>query len=247
MPSLNGHAALVTGATSEIGAATCRVLARQGVRVALHDGGAPEAAMAIASAIAAEGGTAVVVASDMGDAAAVQRMVEAAHRALGALDILVNAHALPASGLLLSLTAEDWQRSMATNVHGAFWATQAAARFMLLARRGRIVNVLAPPPGRGQLAQAAANGALQALTRALAQELASKQVTVNAVAPGLLEGQLRGGPGQPDPERLREQVPLGRFGTAEDVAELVAFLASDAASYITGETLAVDGGQGGRR
>jgi 3-oxoacyl-[acyl-carrier protein] reductase len=247
MASLSGRVALVTGATRGHGPAIARLLHARGAAVALHDAGDPAAAQALVLALDPAGEHAMALSADMADPLSVQKMVDETYRCFGRLDILVNALEAAHEGPLLAITPDEWLHVFTQNVHGAFFATQAAAKYMVLDRRGRIVNLsgmAGASPARAQTALAAAKGALNAMTRALAVELAPKQVTVNAVAPGAIE--TPDWPGRAD-ERLAERVPLKRLGTSEDVAELVAFLASDEASYVTGEVYAVDGGLGGRR
>ncbi|MFP5501575.1 MAG: SDR family NAD(P)-dependent oxidoreductase [Candidatus Sericytochromatia bacterium] len=252
MATLTGRVALVTGAARPLGTEIAQLLARRGAVLALQAHGDMDAVTRLASRVIEAGGQATVFAADMTDAAAVQRMVDEAYRQLGRLDILINADEWVSEGLLLNITPEDWQAAFSRNVHGAFYAIQAAARYMLLDRRGRIVTiagVAASRPQRGQAAFAAAKAAVSAMTRAFALEFASKHITINAVAPGAIaEADAPGeAPRVPEAARWIEQIPLGRPATAAEIAEMVAFLASDDASYITGETIPVDGGLGLRR
>lgn len=248
MGTASGKVVLVTGAGRGYGPAIARLFADRGATVALHD--VPDVAGRLAAELTAAGRSAFAVAAEATDPLAVQRMVDEVYRRGGRLDVLVTASELEREAALLAVTPEDWLGTFQRNVHGAFFAMQAAAKYMLLDRRGRIVNVTALAgtyPTRARASYAAAMGALDALTRALAVELAPKQIAVNAVAPGWAapEGaEVPGPPGAPSPY---DRVPLQRPVSPEDVAELAVFLASDDASYITGEIFYVDGGLGGRR
>lgn len=243
MASLSGRVALITGAAGGYGPAIARLLSSRGAVVVLYDADAA-GAQALAQAIDPAGETALAVTADWRDCLSIQRMVDDVYRRLGRLDILVNATEQAHEKALLTTDADEWLALFATNVHGTFYTIQAAAKYMVLDRRGRVVNLTHPAgahPGRGQAAYAATKGALNALTRALAVELAPKQITLNAVAPGAMVGEADAS------DRAIDRIPLKRLGTPEDVAEMVAFLASDDASYVTGEVFYVDGGLGGRR
>ncbi|MDB5098413.1 MAG: oxidoreductase, short chain dehydrogenase/reductase family [Cyanobacteria bacterium RYN_339] len=217
---------LVTGAGRGYGGAIARLFAERGATVAVHD--APGLAEQL-------GGSCFAAPADPRDALAMQRMVDEVYRRTGRLDALVTSAELERDGALLGVAPHDWLNAFDTNVHSAFYAIQAAAKYMLLDRRGRIVAVTGLAgayPGRAQAAFAASLGALHAMTRGLAIELAPKQIGINAVAPAP--------PGQTRLDSLQRAV------RPEDVAELAYFLASEQASYITGEVFFVDGGLGGR-
>jgi len=237
--------ALVTGGSRGIGRAVARELAHRGAHVAINYRTGEEAARACLTEIESDGGTGELCPFDVGAADAVGPAIGALAKARGRLDILVNNAGITIDGLLLRYREEDWQRTLEVNLGGAFRCSRAAARFMTRKQYGRIVNlssVVATMGTTGQAAYAATKAGLEGMTKALARELASRQVTVNAVAPGFIDTEMTAGL----PEELRAMylamIPLGRLGTADEVATAVAFLCAPEASYVTGHVLAVNGG-----
>lgn len=237
--------ALVTGASRGIGRAVALALARQGAAVAVHYARAADAAAEVVAAIAAAGGRAAAVQGDVGDPAQVERVVAEAEARLGPVDILVNNAGLVRDNLLLRMRDEDWDEVLRTNLTGAFRLTRLVLRGMVRRRWGRIVNVasVAGLVGNpGQANYAAAKAGLIGFTKAVAREVASRGITVNAVAPGFIDTDMTRALPEEARRRAAEQIPLGRLGTPEEVAAVVAFLASEAAAYVTGQTIVVDGG-----
>jgi 3-oxoacyl-[acyl-carrier protein] reductase len=231
--------ALVTGASKGIGAAIAEALAADGRDVLVHYGGDRDGAEATAAAVRAHGVEAKVVGADLsGDVQALQTAMDE----VGGVSVLVNNAGVTADGIAMTLTDEDFARTWQVNVAAAFSLTRAALRPMLRARSGRVVNlssVVGLHGNPGQANYAASKAALVGLTKSLAREVAKKGITVNAVAPGFIETAMTA---EVDPEGLLGQIPAGRLGSPQEVAAVVAFLCGDAASYVNGAVLQVDGG-----
>jgi 3-oxoacyl-[acyl-carrier protein] reductase len=245
MIDLTGKSALVTGGSRGIGKAIGLRLARQGADVAFSYRGNAEAAKATADEIASIGTKALSIQGDVKDPASAETVVKAALDGFGKVDILVNNAGVTRDDLIMRMSEDAWREVLETNLFGAFWMIKAVTRPMLKARAGRIVNITSVSGQAGQMGQAnysSAKAGLIGLTKATARELASRAITVNAVAPGFVLTELT----KDLPEELQNELiartPLGRFGTVEEVADTVAFLVSDEARYITGQVLAVDGG-----
>jgi 3-oxoacyl-[acyl-carrier protein] reductase len=233
--------ALVTGSARGIGAATARALAAQGWPVAVHYRGDAEGAAEVAKLIEAEGGRALPLAADVTDAAQVDELFERAEAELGPVMVLVNNAGMRADGLTPQLKEEEWSAVLETNLSAAFTTTRRALRPMLRARFGRIVNVasiVGPRANAGQANYAASKAGLIGMTKTVAVEVARRGITVNAVAPGLVETKLTEGISN----GLADAIPARRTGTPEEVAACVGFLASEEAAYVTGSVLTVDGG-----
>ena len=245
MIDLTGKAALVTGGSRGIGRAIAIRLATQGADVAFTYKGNAAAAAETTAAVEALGRRAVAVQADVREFESAEGVVKATLEAFGKVDILVNNAGVTRDDLIMRMSAEAWREVLETNLFGAFWMVKAVTRPMLKARSGRIVNITSVSGQAGQMGQAnysSAKAGLIGLTKAAARELASRSITVNAVAPGFVLTELT----RDLPEALQAEItartPLGRFGTTDEIAQAVAFLASDDAAYITGQVLAVDGG-----
>lgn len=235
----------VTGGSKGIGRAICLAFARPDTRV-FFNYTTPGAAVSDTEALVARaGGLAVGIQADVANEAAVQVFFDRIMDDCGRLDVLVNNAGIARDGLLVRMRRDQWDAVMDTNLHGAFYCIRAAARAMMRQRRGRIVNITSVVGVSGNAGQAnyvASKAGLIGLTKAMARELASREITVNAVAPGFVETDMTRGLPEKTRDAIVGQVPLGRAGHAGEVAAAVAFLASDAASYITGQVLHVSGG-----
>jgi 3-oxoacyl-[acyl-carrier protein] reductase len=244
MFSLSGKVALVTGASQGIGRDTALVLAEAGAKVAVAARNEEKLAALVAE-IAGKGGEAFSVKLDVADAEQVKAGFKAVLEKFGKLDILVNNAAITRDGLAMRMKQEDWDAVIRTNLTGAHLCTQQALATMIRARAGRIINIASVVAHMGNAGQAnyvAAKGGLIGLTKAIAMEIATRNVTVNAVAPGFIETPMTDVLPDKVKEDLKTRIPLGRMGSGREVAAAIVFLASDEAGYITGHVLDVNGG-----
>ena len=242
---LAGKTALVTGASRGIGRSIALLLAERGADIAVNYAGNTAAAEAVKAEIAALGRRAVLIRADVADTAACEAMVAETVEKLGQIDILVNNAGITRDGLLMRMKEEDWDAVLATNLKSVFNCTKAAVKYMMKARSGRIVNissVVGAMGNAGQANYAAAKAGIIGFTKATAKETAARGITVNAVAPGFIATDMTAVLPEKVVENLKANIPMGRLGAPEDIAKAVAFLVSDEAAYITGQTLHVNGG-----
>ena len=240
-----GKVALVTGGSRGIGRACAVAFARRGASVVLSYASNEGAAQEAVRLCLAEGARAKAIRLDVADTAACAEAVEAVVAELGRLDVLVNNAGVAIDGLVMRVKDEDWGRQLDTNLRGAFALIRAASRPMMKQKGGAIVNltsVVGEMGNAGQAAYAATKAALIGLTKSVARELASRNVRVNAVSPGYIDTDMTASLPEAAKQKMSEMIPLGRLGSAEDVAAAVAWLCSDQASYVTGEVLRVNGG-----
>jgi 3-oxoacyl-[acyl-carrier protein] reductase len=245
MIDLSGKTALVTGGSRGIGRAIVTRLATQGADVAFTYKGNAGAAAEVVAAVEALGRKALAVQGDASQPETAEAVVKQVLEAFAKIDILVNNAGVTRDDLIMRMSIEAWREVLETNLFGAFYMTKAVTRPMLKAKSGRIINITSVSGQAGQTGQAnysSAKAGLIGLTKATARELASRGITCNAVAPGFVLTELTRDLPQPLMDQITAQTPLGRFGTTEEIANAVAFLASDEAAFITGQVLAVDGG-----
>jgi len=245
MMILEGKVALVTGASRGIGRAIALELAQAGAHVAINYSGNEEAAQQTAEEVQKFGRKAIVLRANVGESEAVNEMVKTVIDEFGQLDILVNNAGITRDNLLMRMKEEEWDDVININLKGVFNCTKAVTRQMMKQRSGRIINISSVVGALGNAGQAnyvAAKSGVIGLTKSTARELASRGITVNAVAPGFIDTDMTAALPEDIKESLMKQIPLARLGAPEDIAKVVSFLASPAGAYMTGQTLHVDGG-----
>ena len=242
---LDGKIALVTGGSRGIGRAVAIELAKEGATVAINYAGNKAAAEEVQSIITEMGGKAMIIQADVSDEKSATQMVEEVITQLGGVDILVNNAGITRDGLFIRMKEEDWNAVINTNLTGIFNCTKVAAKYMMKKRSGRIINMSSVSGimgNAGQTNYAAAKAGVIGFTKSLAREMASRGITVNAVAPGFIATDMTAAMPEKAQEHVLTSIPLGKMGKPEDIANAVLFLASDKASYITGQVIHVDGG-----
>jgi 3-oxoacyl-[acyl-carrier protein] reductase len=245
MFELKDRVALVTGGSRGIGRACAEALASRGAHVVINYVRGEDKAKEVEAAIRAKGGSCEVLGFDVGDASATESAIEALAKRLGKLDILVANAGIAIDGLLLRVNDEDLDKLFAVNVKGAIAAAKAATRPMMKAKRGRVIfvsSIVGEMGNAGQTAYAATKAALLGVTKSIAREYASRNITVNAISPGFIDTDMTHSLNDAMKEQLLKSIPLGRTGRSEDVASACVYLASDEANYVTGQVLRVNGG-----
>ncbi|RAZ70047.1 3-oxoacyl-[acyl-carrier-protein] reductase [Planococcus maitriensis] len=245
MSRLTGKTAIITGASRGIGAAIARRFAEEGANIVVNYSGSQDKAEAVVAGIAQSGGKAIAVKADVADADAVKSLADAAMKEFGSIDILVNNAGITRDNLMMRMKEDEWDDVINTNLKGVFLCTKAVTRQMMKQRAGRIINIASIVGVMGNAGQAnyvAAKAGVIGLTKTTARELASRGITANAVAPGFITTDMTEKLGDDVQSSMLAQIPLARFGAPEDVANAALFLASDEASYVTGQTLHLDGG-----
>ncbi|MBN3555187.1 3-oxoacyl-[acyl-carrier-protein] reductase [Fictibacillus nanhaiensis] len=242
---LNEKSVLVTGASRGIGRAIALYFAKNGAKVAVNYSGSEAKANEVVNEIKENGGTAFAIKADISSSEDVTNMVKTVVDEFGSLDVLVNNAGITRDNLLMRMKEEDWDAVINTNLKGVFLTTKAVTRQMMKQRKGRIINIASIVGVSGNAGQAnyvAAKAGVIGLTKTAAKELSSRGITVNAIAPGFIETDMTGKLEEAIKSEMLRSIPLARFGQPDDIASAAAFLASDASSYITGQTLHVDGG-----
>lgn len=245
MSAFKDKVVLVTGGSRGIGRAICVAFARQGATVVISYAGNEAAAQETLGLVQAAGARGEIVRFDVADTAACASAVEACVKTHGRLDVLVNNAGIAVDGLVMRVKDEDWDKQLDTNLRGAFALIRAASRPMMKQRGGAIINltsVVGEMGNGGQAAYSASKAGLIGLTKSVARELASRNIRVNAVSPGFIDTDMTASLEGATREKMVAAIPLSRLGSGEDVANAVLFLAGDAAAYITGEVLKVNGG-----
>ena len=243
--SLRGRSAIVTGGGRGIGRAIATELARAGANLLITYRANSSLAEAAARELRAFGVGCQIAQADVREGVDLDRVVKVCQQAFGSVDILVNNAGMTNDNLVMRLSEEAWDEVLDTNLRGTFLATKAALRPMVRARWGRIINitsVVGVSGNAGQANYAAAKAGIIGFTRSVALEVASRGITVNAIAPGFVQTDLTAGLSDEQKELIKDRIPMGRYAEASEIAPIVAFLASEAAAYITGQTLNVDGG-----
>jgi 3-oxoacyl-[acyl-carrier protein] reductase len=238
--------ALVTGGSRGIGEGICKVLAEKGYHVVINYSSSEDRARSVLQAIEAEGGSGELCGFNVADSKQVDEKMEDLQSRHGALDVLVNNAGITIDGLLVRLKDEDLEKTLAVDLKGAIYCTRAAARAMMRARKGSIIqisSVIGEMGNTGQAAYAAAKAGLIGFSKSVAKELGSRNVRVNVVTPGFISTEMTGALTEAQKEAILRSVPLGFLGSPQDVAECVAFLASPASRYITGQVIGINGGQ----
>ncbi|HCJ91618.1 MAG: 3-oxoacyl-ACP reductase FabG [Acidaminococcaceae bacterium] len=242
---LDGKVALVTGASRGIGRSIALMLAARGADIVINYAGNTEAAEKTKAEVEALGRKAMVIKADVGDTAACEAMMAEAVKEMGKIDILVNNAGITRDGLLMRMKEADWDAVLTTNLKSVYNCTKAVIKYMMKARSGRIVSISSVVGAMGNAGQsnyAAAKAGIMGFTKAVAKEAASRGITVNAIAPGFIETDMTAVLPEKVVDNLKAAIPMGRLGAPEDIAKAVAFLVSEDAAYITGQTLHVNGG-----
>ncbi len=244
---LQDQVAVVTGGSRGIGKAICQAFAAEGAKVAIVYRGSQEAAAQLAQELQSMGREAQAWQVDVADTAAVMKCAEEIHQKWGRVDILVNNAGIIKDGLFMQMDPANWKDVINTNLGGTFNFSRAVVEWMFRQRKGRVINissVAADRVNRGQANYVASKGAINAFTKALAIELASRGVTVNAIAPGFIETDMSETVRNMAGDAIKKMIPMRRYGKPEDIAKVAVFLASDDSAYITGQVVTVDGGLG---